>query len=131
MTLIIDTQSWIWMMNERDRFSESTLERLESGNETLYLSIASCWEAAIKHALGKLRFPEALTTYVPNQIEALGLVLLPIELAHALGVATLPRKPGHGDPFDRLIISQALALRVPVLTSDRRFAEYGVEVLAP
>lgn len=131
MTLIIDTQSWIWLMSSPERLSPAVLSRLRRRDEVLLLSIASCWEASIKYALGKLDLPADPATYVPAQLAALGMTLLPIELAHVLRVASLPLRTGHGDPFDRLIIAQALTLGLPVLTSDRRFAEYGVEVLAP
>ena len=131
MTLIIDTQIWIWLMSDPHRISGSTLARLARRDEVLLLSVASCWEASIKYGLGKLQLAEAPAIYVPAQIDRLGLTLLPIELPHVLNVASLPHRSGHGDPFDRLIISQALMLGLPVLTSDRRFVEYGVEVLAP
>ena len=131
MTLIVDTQSWIWLMVDTDRFSSDTLARLRRAEEDLLVSLASCWEIAIKYSLGKLPLPEPPVSYLPAQLAALGMTLLPIELPHVLNVASLPHRSGHGDPFDRLIISQALMLGLPVLTSDRRFAEYGVEVLAP
>ena len=131
MRLIVDTQSWLWMMVDRRRFSQATQVRLERGDDDIVVSLASCWEIAIKYSVGKLPLPEPPASYLPAQLAALGMTVLPIELDHVLRVATLARRPGHGDPFDRLIIAQALALGLPVLTSDRRFAEYGVEVLAP
>ena len=90
--------------------------------------MASVWEVSIKFALDKLRLPEAPDRYVPDRLALSMTRILPIELRHALHVAQLP--PHHRDPFDRMLVAQALIERMPVLTADRRFTAYGVEVLA-
>ena len=93
----------------------------------LFLSAASAWEIAIKHAIGKLKLPEPPERYVPSRLEALRTLALPIEHSHALQVGSLPRH--HRDPFDRLLIAQAQLEDLPILTSDEVFASYDVETI--
>jgi len=89
----------------------------------VFVSVASAWEAAIKIALGKLTLPERFEAGV----KAAGFEKLPIAFSHAEAVGTLPRH--HSDPFDRMLVAQALCERLTLVTHDRRFAPYGVEVL--
>ncbi len=93
----------------------------------LWLSSASVWELAIKSALGKLSLPEPIGQYVPSRMHSMTVDPLSISHLHASHVATLPRH--HGDPFDRMLIAQAQVERVPVMTSDRAFERYDIEVI--
>jgi PIN domain nuclease of toxin-antitoxin system len=99
---------------------------LDPENE-LFLSSASSWEIAIKYSIGKLRLPTPPAQYVPSRMETSGTSALPVLHAHALHVATLP--PHHGDPFDRLLIAQAQLEGLTLLTVDRQFGAYEVEIL--
>src|SRR5688572_4588546 len=101
MRILLDTQCWLWMALSPERFSPRARALVEARENTLYLSAASAWEIAIKHALGKLRLPEPPVSYVPARVAALGVQALSIEHQHALHVATLPTH--HRDPFDRLL----------------------------
>lgn len=86
-------------------------------------SVASAWEAAIKIAIGKLRLPDSFEAgIVASRFDG-----LPITFRHAEAVATLP--PHHSDPFDRMLVAQAMCERLILVTHDRRFAPYGVQVL--
>jgi PIN domain nuclease of toxin-antitoxin system len=125
---LVDTQVFLWMQTEPERFSADSLALLEDGRNELLFSAASSWEIAIKYALGKLALPADPATYVPAAIRRSGVSPMPIEHAHALAVADLP--PHHRDPFDRLLIVQAMGERVPLMTADSVFADYDVEVLA-
>ena len=127
MRVLLDTQCWLWMAARPDRLSPRSRDLVEQTRTELFLSAASAWEIAIKHALGKLSLPEAPGRYVPAGAERLGTLQLPIELSHALRVATLP--PHHRDPFDRLLIAQAQIERVPILTADPVFRRYDVDVI--
>ena len=120
--------TWLWLQDRVGRFSYPTLEILQDPETDRILSMASVWEVSLKFALGKLRLPEAPDRYVPDRLALSMTRILPIELRHALHVAQLP--PHHRDPFDRMLVAQALIERMPVLTADRRFTAYGVEVLA-
>jgi len=126
--VLLDTQAWLWLQDRVGRFSYSTLEILQDPDTDRVLSMASAWEVSIKFALGKLRLPEAPDRYLPDRLALSMTRILPIELRHALHVAQLP--PYHRDPFDRMLVAQALIERMPLLSADKRFSAYGVEVLS-
>jgi PIN domain nuclease of toxin-antitoxin system len=128
MRILLDTQCWLWMAAAPERLSRKGRRMLEDTDNELLLSAASAWEIAIKHALGKLHLPAPPEHYVPSRTIALGTTPLAIEHAHALRVATLPAH--HRDPFDRLLVAQALVDRLPVMTADAVFRRYGVDVIA-
>ncbi len=88
------------------------------------MSVASCWEIAIKAGLGKLKLGEPSETYLPNALARTGFELLPISLAHATGVELLPPHPK--DPLDRLLVAQALAEDIPIVSMDVAHDRYGV-----
>jgi PIN domain nuclease of toxin-antitoxin system len=89
--------------------------------------MASCWEMAIKASLGKLRLARPVERFVSEQIAANGFTLLNIELRHTAKVEKLPFL--HRDPFDRLLIAQAMAEKLTIVTADSAFSAYGVKVL--
>ena len=128
MRILLDTQCWLWMALAPERFSPRGRRLVEDQQNVLYLSAASAWEIAIKHALGKLRLPEPPVSYVPDRVAALGVQPLTIEHQHALHVATLP--PHHRDPFDRLLIAQAQLDDLPILTADPLIGAYDVTTIA-
>ena len=128
MRILLDTQCWLWMSLSPERFSARTRALVEAREHVLYLSAASAWEIAIKHALGKLRLPEPPLKYVPARVAALGVQPLAIEHQHALQVATLPAH--HRDPFDRLLVAQAQVDDLPILTADPLFGAYDVKTIA-
>lgn len=128
MRLLLDTQAWLWMQVSPDRFSAEALALVEDEGNELLLSAASSWEIAIKFALGKLPLPEPPAEYVPSRLELSGTKALAVEHRHALHVATLPHH--HRDPFDRLLVAQAMLEGLPILTSDEVLGRYGVETLA-
>lgn len=111
-----------------ERFGARARRLVEAQENLLYLSAASAWEIAIKHALGKLRLPQPPVTYVPARVTALGVQPLPIDQRHALQVATLPQH--HRDPFDRLLIAQAQLEDLSILTTDPLFDAYDVLTIA-
>jgi PIN domain nuclease of toxin-antitoxin system len=127
VTILLDTQCWLWWLVSPEKLSPSALDQLADGENTLLLSAASSWEIAIKYALGKLPLPEPPETFVPSRIARDGVTPLPVEHTHALRVSALPLH--HRDPFDRLIIAQAQIEAVPVMTVDPVFLRYGVEVI--
>jgi len=111
-----------------ERFSPKARRLLQRRETDILLSVASVWEIAIKHGLGKLRLPEPLEQWVPSRVRIGQTTILTIELAHALRVASLPTL--HRDPFDRLIVAQALVEGVPLLTADSALADYGADVVS-
>ncbi len=110
------------------RFSADALALVADSDHEFYLSAASAWEIAFKWTLGKLPLPQPPAEYLPRCLERQGVLGLPLQLRHALHVASLP--PHHGDPFDRLLVAQAQIEELTFLTADRQLGAYEeVEIL--
>jgi PIN domain nuclease of toxin-antitoxin system len=122
MALLLDTQAFLWWVADDPRLSRRAARAI-AATECL-LSVASCWEMAIKASLGKLTLPGALDRFVQEQLEVNGFNLLAISLEHASVVAGLPFH--HRDPFDRLLAAQALAEDLSLVSADPVFRRYGV-----
>ncbi len=127
MKYLLDTMVWLWSVGPTENIGEKGLEILRSGDEEIYFSAASVWEIAIKTKIGKFRLPDIPTRYIPKRLTDQGVRPLSIAQNHALKVYDLARH--HDDPFDRLIIAQAIAEEFTVLTSDRVFAKYPVDIV--
>ncbi len=127
MKYLLDTMVWLWSVGPTEKIGNAGLEILRNGREEIYLSAASSWEIAIKAKLGKFQLPEAPGPYVRSRMAAQRVLALAVTQNHSLAVYDLP--PHHNDPFDRLIIAQALDEGMVILTSDRAFRKYPVEVL--
>lgn len=127
MRILLDTQCWLWMHAEPERFSPSALGVVQDPAVELLLSAASAWEVAIKYALGKLPLPIPPSEYIVSRMARDGTVALPVLHDHAVRVAVLT--PHHRDPFDRLLVAQCQAERLRLLTADRQFQPYDVDIL--
>jgi PIN domain nuclease of toxin-antitoxin system len=127
--LLVDTQCWLWMTSQPQRFSAAVRDQLTRGSTELLLSAACAWEIAVKHALGKLRLPDLPPAYIASRLRETRTLPLAISVQHAAHVSTLPAH--HRDPFDRLIVAQAQIERVTILTADPVFSAYDVEILKP
>lgn len=127
MKLLVDTQVLLWLRMHPERLSRRVRDRIASGDDELLLSAATPWEMAIKVALGKLRLPCPVEEFVRTRSAALRISALPITQLHAIASAELPMH--HRDPFDRVIIAQARLEDAAVLTSDRAFRKYGVDLV--
>lgn len=127
MNLLLDTHTFLWWAAEPAKLSPAADSALRDGANTLYLSVASIWELQIKLQLGKLTLSKPLPDFVQNQQHVNGMRLLAIEPAHIYGLAALPQH--HKDPFDRLIIAQALAELMTVVSADGKFRAYSVSLL--
>lgn len=125
MRFLLDTHVWLWMLTDPGRLRGSKA-LIEDGSNELLLSAVSSWEIAIKHSIGRLPLPEPPTMYVPSRIKSSGVTPLAISHAHALQAAELPLH--HRDPFDRLLIGQAISLQIALITADSAFAAYAVEL---
>jgi PIN domain nuclease of toxin-antitoxin system len=126
--VLLDTHCWLWMLTAPEKFSRRALRIVESRSNELYLSAASAWEIAIKHALGKIRIRGRIESVVPDLMQKSSVLPLPITHAHALRAGGLPAH--HGDPFDRLLVAQAQLERLPILSADLLLEPYDVKVLA-
>ncbi|MFM9981259.1 MAG: type II toxin-antitoxin system VapC family toxin [Burkholderiales bacterium] len=125
MRVLIDTHVFLWWVEgERALPAKARAVIANPGNECL-LSMASVWELAIKAGLGKLKLSLPVRRYVVENVAANGFRLLEIGVAHVGRVESLAQH--HGDPFDRLLIAQALEEKLPVVTADPVFGKYGVK----
>jgi PIN domain nuclease of toxin-antitoxin system len=124
---LLDTMVWLWSVGPTELIGPAGLEILGSGSEEIYLSAASSWEIAIKAKLGKFQLPEAPGPYVRTRLAIQGIRPLSVTQDHTLSVYDLPLH--HNDPFDRLIIAQARAEDMVILTSDRAFKKYRVDMV--
>ena len=124
---LLDTHAFIWWTNEPERLSARGRTFIEEGTNNIYLSAVSAWEIAVKFSKGHLELPQNAEDFVLTRMGREGFLSLPVEISHALHVSHLPRL--HGDPFDRLLISQSQLERLPLITSDPNIARYDVEVI--
>ena len=127
MNLLLDTHAFLWWITDAPQLSPHASEVIADGGNVLFFSAASGWEIAIKARLGKLQVPEDLGRFLTGQLSRNAIRVLPIHLSHALHVYTLPDH--HRDPFDRLLVSQALLENLPMLSANPQLARYAVEVV--
>ena len=126
MKAILDTHTFLWALAGDRRMSRKAQD-LFIGPTELVLSIVSIWEILIKVQLRKLKLPEPAGPYVIHKLAENRIETLPIDLNHLLTFEGL--KLHHRDPFDRILIAQALQERLPVVTADPLFRKYPVEVI--
>ena len=131
MRYLLDTNAFILLLSDFNALPTS-YQRILLGKQNIFvLSPASIWEMAIKIRLGKLDLRGISLEDATGRLRSQQKIhLLPIKQSQLLYIATLPKIKDHGDPFDLLIIAQALTENLPVLTSDRKFADYGVNVVS-
>jgi PIN domain nuclease of toxin-antitoxin system len=126
MRYLLDTHVFIWWAGEPARLSSLTLSLCQDPAHTLLLSMASAWEMQIKSQLGKLHLTLPLSEIIESQQQTNRLEILPITLTHIWGLAKLPDH--HKDPFDRLLISQAITEGLTLISHDPEVARYPVQI---
>jgi PIN domain nuclease of toxin-antitoxin system len=126
MTVLLDTHALLWWLLDDRRLSESAEGTIETA-ETVYVSAASAWEIAAKHRSGKLSLPPALTRNLAEIVAREGFSLLPITFRHAEEAGDLPGL--HRDPFDRMLIAQAMTEDLTLVSIETLFDGYGVRRL--
>ncbi len=124
-SFLLDTHTFLWMTMAPNRIGASARRCLEEPASTVFLSLASIWEIAIKSSLGKLDLPGSVASYLDEQLALTRTKVLHIAVQHAIRVSDLPWH--HRDPFDRLLVAQALHEKLPLLSKDERLGDYGVE----
>ena len=127
MKLLIDTHVFIWLNEESPLLSNKVKELYRSREHEVYLSIASAWEMQIKVQLGKLDLAMPIEALVSKNIQENDIYLLPIDLSHITQLEKLP--PHHKDPFDRMIIAQAMVEDFTIVSIDGAFSDYAVPVI--
>ncbi|MEA2604345.1 MAG: hypothetical protein QOF89_5337 [Acidobacteriota bacterium] len=127
MRCLLDSQAFLWFIAGDARLSEQAFETISDIENEVLLSIASLWEISIKSSLGKLDLGQSFAELIQHQLVANEIAVLPIDFVHLVGLTGLPFH--HRDPFDRLIIAQAMTEGIPVVSSDGAFRDYPVQVV--
>ena len=125
MRVLLDTHAFLWWIDDAPSLSRKARASISSPRNECLLSIASCWEMAIKVSLGKLRLPGVIERFIPEQLAANAFRQLTIEFRHVARVAALPFH--HRDPFDRLLAAQAIEEECAIVSADPVFRKYGVK----
>ncbi|MEW5770456.1 MAG: type II toxin-antitoxin system VapC family toxin [Pseudomonadota bacterium] len=125
MRLLLDTHVFLWWVVDAPELSAKARKAIADEGNACFLSLASCWEMAIKASLGKLRLAMPLDRFIPEQLAANGFSLLNIDFRHAARVEALPFH--HRDPFDRLLVAQAQAEKLTLVSADAVLSDYGVK----
>ena len=127
MKLLVDTCTFLWMADDAPELSRQARTLVTNPDNEVYLSAASEWEIAIKHMLGKLSLPEPPRQFVPTQRTLFALTALSIEEAAVLALDRLPAL--HRDPFDRILVCQALTHGLVIVSPDPQIQQYPISTL--
>jgi PIN domain nuclease of toxin-antitoxin system len=127
MKLLLDTHVFIWWDSNPARLSKKALALCSDPGNTLLLSVASAWEMQIKMQMGKMQLSFPLQDIIREQQKDNGLQIIPVELEHVLALQSLPAH--HRDPFDRLLIAQALAESAVLVSRDKTFSKYQLDLV--
>jgi len=121
--LLLDTNVFIWWLQNNNHLGNKARKLIGDPNNEVYVSAVTGWEISIKRNIGKLKAPENLD----EMVEEAGFHHLPITFFHGEQAGQLP--PHHRDPFDRMLIAQAQAEGLAIITSDQSFATYGIKTI--
>ena len=127
MKVLLDTHAFLWWITDSPKLSARARKVIQDSNNELFFSAASGWEIAIKAQLGRLQLPDNLEQFIMEQLSLNAILVLPIQLHHALRVYTLPQY--HRDPFDRIIVAQSQIENLPILTTGTQITPYTVETI--
>lgn len=127
MRLLLDTHTFIWSFSNTKKLSPTAAGELQDSVNEIFVSVAGIWEMQIKIKLGKIVFNDSLENIIIEQQQINRIQILPVQLSHALHLENLP--PHHKDPFDRLLISQAIVENMTLVTADTEFAKYQANLL--
>jgi len=125
LRLLLDTCTFLWILVESPQLSFNALDLFTAPENEVYLSSVSTWEIAVKHALGRLPLPEPPTEFIPAMRTAHGIESLSLDEESTLYASRLP--PYHRDPFDRMLVCQAIVQDLVILTPDDLVSQYPVK----
>ena len=123
--LLLNTHVWLWWLNNDPHLGEKTLQTIADPRNQVFISAASTWEISIKSNIGKLKAPEDMDSIVDDE----GFSKLPISLFHGQQAGKLADH--HQDPFDRMLIAQAQAEGLTLVTNDLTLQKYGIALMNP
>lgn len=127
MRLLLDSHVFVWMHDQPNKLSPAVKNALTDPANQIFLSVASAWELQIKIILGKFGLSDKLENVITQQRQANNLQMIPVELSHILYLENIPFH--HKDPFDRILIAQAAAENMTLVSADRHFSNYKVSLL--
>jgi len=125
--LLLDTHAFLWIAEGLADVSPHVLEAYRDRNNEVLLSVVSAWEIQVKLQAGKLELDDPLDELINTERDRNGLKILPVELAHVFALGELEMH--HRDPFDRLLVAQAITEKAKLITVDGELAKYPVEIL--
>lgn len=125
MPYLLDTHVLIWYAEGNEKLSETARQIVDNFEEDRLISIASIWEMSIKSSLKKIQFSPSFSEFIKKEFELIDYQLLQLGLEHTFQLEQLPFH--HRDPFDRIIIAQALVEGIPIVSIDKEFDKYNVE----
>jgi len=124
MKLLLDTHTLLWFIAGSATLSVSARSLIEDAANEKFVSIVSIWETAIKVSIGKMSLSAPFDVLFPHQLQINGFELLPVKVEHTSVITTLPFH--HRDPFDRLLIAQAIKEKLTLVSADEIFDDYGM-----
>jgi PIN domain nuclease of toxin-antitoxin system len=124
---LLDTHAFLWAILDAPQFGAQARAAFVEPSNEIFLSYVSVWEAVIKAGAGKLALPRPASAFLAAEAARNRVTLLPVALGHLAKLETLP--PNHRDPFDRLLVAQALDEGWPLVSADSRLAAYGVTLI--
>jgi PIN domain nuclease of toxin-antitoxin system len=127
MRILLDTCTFLWLVTDAPELSDLSREVFVNPGNEVYLSAVSTWEIAIKHAIGRLPLPEVPEKFIPALRKEHGVVSLALEEEATLHLTRLPEM--HKDPFDRMLICQALVQGLVILTPDELIMQYPIRCI--
>lgn len=127
MRLLLDTHAFLWWITDDARLSDRARRSIADQRNVVFFSAASGWEIVVKAGLGRLTLRQDPERLIPEQVAANAFEVLPVHLHHALRIHSLP--PLHRDPFDRVLVAQALSEQMALVSGDPQIAQYPVDVV--
>jgi PIN domain nuclease of toxin-antitoxin system len=124
--LLLDTHAFLWWIADDARLSARATALIGDGSNEILVSAASAWEIVVKSRLGRVAVPTPVDRFFTAQLEANAFVPLPIQMRHALGLEALPDI--HRDPFDRILVAQAVAEELTLVSRDRVLRGYPISL---
>lgn len=127
MRLLLDAHAFLWAATDDPQLPPAVRDIVEDPRTRVAVSVASIWELVTKAAAGRLRLPDVAERYFPDRLQRLGFDALPVFLRHVLALQELPQI--HGDPFDRILVAQALTDDLQLVTGDERLRAYPIKTI--
>lgn len=127
MRILLDTHAFLWWITDDDRLSAVASGSIGASDNQVFLSAASAWEIMTKSRIGRLPLPEPVDGFIARHLEENAFQPLPITMRHTFELGTLPDL--HRDPFDRILVAQALVEKIPLVTGDQAVRSYPITTI--